>query len=62
MPTKKESSTGDKRGISTPSTKHVEEKMEKGNPSPAAEPSKLASFRRLQAERRQRAGRRKGRR
>jgi hypothetical protein len=43
MPNKKESSTSDKRGISAPSTKHVQEKMESGNPTPAAEPSKRAS-------------------
>ncbi len=45
MPDQKESSTSGKKGISAPSTKHVQEKMEKGNPSPAAEPSKRASSR-----------------
>ncbi len=46
MPTKKESSTSDqggKRGISAPSNKHAQEKMESGNPTPAAETSKRAS-------------------
>ena len=48
MATNKESSTSDeggKRGISAPSNKHVQEKIESGNPTPAAEPSKRASSR-----------------
>jgi len=46
MPIKKGSATGDKggkRGISAPSNKYVQEKMESGNPTPAAGSSKRAS-------------------
>ncbi len=46
MPVEKGSATGDKggqRGISAPSTEHVEKQMEHGNPTPEAETSKRAS-------------------
>ncbi len=46
MPVEKDSATGDKggqRGISTPSSEHVEKQMEHGNPTPEAETSKRAS-------------------
>lgn len=46
MPIVKGSATGNKGGkggVSAPSTKHVQEKMKSGNPTPAAESSKRAS-------------------